>query len=87
MTAPSVGLELEQLAGHGVGEAVDLGDAVADLDDSTDVEHVELGGVLLDLLLDDGGDLFGPDLHGVSRGRVGVVGVVSSRRRCRTARG
>src|SRR5690606_13103335 len=61
---PAAGLELEQLAGHGVGQAVDTGDAVADLDHAADLGDLELVAVLLELGTDDAGDLVGSDLHG-----------------------
>ncbi len=59
----AVGLELEHFAGHGFGEAVDAGDAVADLDDLTDLGDFQLGGVTFDFLLDDAGDFVGFDFH------------------------
>ena len=55
--------EIEHLAGHGAGEAVDAGDPVADLEHRAHLVDVELGLVALELLLQNGGDLFGADLH------------------------
>ena len=51
-------LELEQLERDGVLEAVDAGDAVADLQHSAHLGEVGLDVVLLDPLLEDRGDLF-----------------------------
>ena len=55
--------ELEELRGEGAVEPVDLGDAVADLDDGPDVAR--LGGRVeaLDRGLDDADDLVGSDGH------------------------
>ena len=55
--------QLEQLARHAVVEAVDPGDAVADLQDGAHLRHVDGGGVARELLADDLGDLFGANLH------------------------
>ena len=44
---------------HAVLQAVDAGDAVADLEDRADLGEVGLDVVLLDALLEDRGDLFG----------------------------
>ena len=52
-------LELEPLERDAVLEAVDAGDAVADLEDGADLAEVGLDVVLLDPLLEDRGDLFG----------------------------
>ena len=57
-------LELEQLAGHGVRQAVDAGDAVADLEHPADLGEVDLAAVLLDLLGDDRRDLVDSESHG-----------------------
>src|SRR5690606_35227281 len=70
-----VGLELEELAGHRLGEAVDAGDAVADLDHAADLGDLQLGGELLDFLLDHAGDFVRLDLHGEV-----LTGVVGRRR-------
>ena len=53
-------LELEHLQRHAVLEAVDAGDAVADLEHGADLGEVGLDVELLDPLLEDRGDLFGP---------------------------
>ena len=53
-------LELEPLERHAVLEAVDARDAVADLEHRPDLGEIGLDVVLLDLLLEDRGDLFGP---------------------------
>ena len=52
-------LELEPLEGDAVLEAVDAGDAVADLQHRADLGQVGLDVVLLDPALQDRGDLFG----------------------------
>lgn len=69
-----VGLELEEFAGHRVRQAVDAGDAVADLDHASDLGHLELAGELLDFLTNNAGDLVGLDLHGgvLRRAKVGI---------------
>ena len=45
--------ELDHLAGHDAGQAVDAGDAVADLEHPADLADVDLGPVTADLFLDD----------------------------------
>ena len=55
--------ELEQLRREGVGEAIDLGDAVADLDDRPDAAGLDARVELVDRGLDDAGDLVGTDGH------------------------
>ena len=52
-------LELEHLHGQAALEAVDAGDAVADLEDGADLGEVGLDVVVLDALLEDRRDLFG----------------------------
>ncbi len=52
-------LELEPLECYAVLEAVDAGDAVADLEDAADLREVGLDVELLDSILEDRGDLFG----------------------------
>ncbi len=59
--------ELEQLAGHGLVEAVHAGDAVAHRQDGAGLLDGELGLVALDLLADDAADLVGSDFHGAAR--------------------
>ena len=59
--ADDVARELEQLAGHGLLEPVDARDAVADLDDATDLLEVDLRLVARELALDDLADLSGLD--------------------------
>ncbi len=49
--------ELEQLGGEGAGEAVDLGDAVADLDHRTDAAGLRACVETFDRVLDDADDL------------------------------
>ena len=51
------------LAGHAVAQAVDARDAVADLEDGADLFDLDLSLVVLDLGLEDGGDLFRSQLH------------------------
>ena len=55
--------ELEQLGREGALEPVDLGDAVADLDDRADVARLGLGVERVDRGLDDVDDLVGADGH------------------------
>ncbi len=55
--------EIEQLAEHGLFEPVDTGDAVADLEHRPHMGDAELGLVMLDLFLDDGADLVGPNAY------------------------
>ena len=56
-------LELEPLERDAVLEAVDAGDAVADLQHRADLGQVGLDVVLLDPVLQDRGDLFGSELQ------------------------
>ena len=83
--------ELEELRGERAGEPVDLGDAVADLDDGPDVAR--LGGRVeaVDRGLDDADDLVGSDGHarcssrwrgGPAGDRRGVGRVSGLQRRC-----
>jgi hypothetical protein len=60
-----VARELEQLAREGGVEAVDLGDAVADLDDRADAARLDTRVERVDGGFDDAGDLVGSDGHGV----------------------
>src|SRR6185503_4187610 len=53
--------ELDEFAGLDLVEAVDARDAVAHREHHPDRLHLEVGLVALDLLLDDGADLFGAD--------------------------
>ena len=69
--------QLEHLHGHAVAQAVDAGDAVADLEDGADLFDLDLRLVALDLGLQDGGDLFGSQLHWTSP----LTSAVASRRR------
>ena len=61
--AADVVRELEQLAGHGAGQAVDARDAVTDGEHGAGLDDRDLLVVLLDLLADDLRDLFGLDFH------------------------
>src|SRR5262249_47524532 len=54
---------LEHLAGNGAREAIDAGDAVAGGEHRAGLHDGDPLIVLLDLLADDLGDLFGPDFH------------------------
>ena len=56
-------LELDHLAGLHVVEAVDAGDAVADRQHLADFGDFGLLAEILDLLLQDGGDFCGADIH------------------------
>ena len=66
-------LELEHLEREAVLEAVDAGDAVADLQDGADLGQVRLGVEVLDPLAQDRRDLFGAKLH---RGLSSLLGEV-----------
>ena len=55
--------ELEQLARHRTGEAIDARDAVTDGEHGPGLDDRDALIVLLDLLADDLRDLFGLDLH------------------------
>ena len=79
-------LELEPLEGDAVLEAVDAGDAVADLEHGADLREVGLDVVLLDPLLEDRGDLFGAELHGTLSSAFGAQFRVTSSRRRRSRR-
>ena len=61
--AEDVARELEELAGERGVEAVDLGDAVADLDDRADAARLDAGVELVDRGLHDAGDLVGANGH------------------------
>ena len=58
-------LEFQELAGHGIAQAVDSGDAVADFDDGSD--FVDLQSLLEagDFALEDAGDFRDVDCHGL----------------------
>ena len=56
-------LELDHLAGLHVVEAVDAGNAVADRQHLADFRNLGLLAEILDLLLEDGGDFRGADIH------------------------
>ena len=56
--------ELEHLGRERAVEAVDLGDAVADLDDGADAARLDAGVERVDGGLDDAGDLVGANGHG-----------------------
>jgi hypothetical protein len=64
MTLPRRALELDELAGHRLREAVHAGDAVTDLDHLADFGDLELAEYLLDFLANDCRDLVALDLHG-----------------------
>jgi hypothetical protein len=55
--------EFEQLGRQGAFQAVDLGDAVADLHDRADRARLDAGVELVDRRLDDGRDVVGTDGH------------------------
>ena len=55
--------ELDHLAGLDVVEAIDAGDAVADREHLADLGDFGLGAEIGDLLLEDGGDFGGTDIH------------------------
>ena len=57
-------VELEQLAGHRAGQAVDAGDAVTGGQHGSGLGDRDLLVVVLDLLADDVADLCGADIHG-----------------------
>ncbi len=61
--AAHAGLELDHLAGLDVVEAVDAGDAVADGQDLADLGDLGLGAEVLDLPLEDVGNLSSADIH------------------------
>ena len=62
--APGAVVELDQLAGQGVGQAIDAGDAVAHGQDRAGLVDLDLLAVVLDLLFDDPADLVGANFHG-----------------------
>ena len=55
--------ELDHLAGLDAVEAVDAGDAVTDREDLADLGHFGLGAEIGDLLLENGRDFGGTDIH------------------------
>ena len=56
--------EFQKLHGHGVLDAVDAGNLVADGQHSASLAHLNARLVVLNLLFDDLADLFRVDLHG-----------------------
>ena len=80
--------ELEQLGGQRPLQAIDLGDAVADLDDRADRARLDAGVELVDGRLDDARDVVGADCHAVIScfrcgRRAGCAAVRDGRGRCR----
>ena len=73
--------QLQHLEGNAALEAVDAGNAVANLDDGAD--FLDIGGVLetTDLVLEDGCDLVGAQLHVFLRQTVGMRAARRSRPR------
>src|SRR5262249_18620242 len=55
--------ELDHLAGLHLVEPVDAGDAVADRKHLADLGHLGFLSEILDLILENRGDLCGPDIH------------------------
>src|SRR6266851_6052894 len=55
--------ELDHLAGLDAVEAVDAGDAVTDREDLADLGHFGFGAEIRDLLLENGRDFGGTDIH------------------------
>jgi hypothetical protein len=55
--------ELQLLAGHGVGQAVDAGDPVTHLEDPSDFGQIDLASIGFDLLRNDRGYLVYLELH------------------------
>jgi hypothetical protein len=58
--------QVEQLARHAALEAVDARDAVAQGEDGSHLGDVDAGAEAAELLADDLGDLFGPNVHWLS---------------------
>src|SRR5207248_9038711 len=59
-----ISVELDQLAGHHAGKAVDAGDAVSGGEHGARLVDLDLLAVRLDLLAEDAADLVCSDLHG-----------------------
>ncbi|OPZ85370.1 MAG: hypothetical protein BWY76_01444 [bacterium ADurb.Bin429] len=57
--------KLDEFAGHGIGQPVDAGDAVADLQHLPDAARAQLGVMLLQFLPYDGTDFFRFNIHGI----------------------
>ena len=55
--------QLEHLGHERIAQAVDAGDAVTDFQHRADLVDLDLGLIVLDLGLQDRGDLFGAELH------------------------
>ena len=55
--------KIKQLACHGFGKPVDVRNAVTDFDDRSHIVNVHIDVVVLNLLLDYGGNFFGIHLH------------------------
>ena len=56
-------LEFQQLAGHGIAQAIDAGDAVTDFDDRADFIDLQALFKAGDFLLQDAGDFRDVDCH------------------------
>ena len=64
------GVEFHKFTGHGLGQSVYPGDAVAHFHHASDFRDFQFSAELFDLLLEDRGDFVSLDLHSVlSRGR------------------
>ena len=55
--------KLQQLVRHTLIKTVQAGNTIADLDNCTDIIHIDLGAIVLDLFLDHGTDFFRTQLH------------------------
>ena len=61
--AKDIVTKIQQLACHGLIQAVDMGDAVTDFDNSSNIIDVQINIVILDLVLDDGCYFFRIHFH------------------------
>jgi hypothetical protein len=59
-------LELQPFTGHGAGQPIDAGDAVADFQHLADLGEVDRGAILADLFCYDRRDLVDFEFHGCS---------------------
>ncbi len=56
--------ELDQFHGHDIFQAIDTGDAIANLENLTHFFHIDLFLKLFDLFFENRGNFFWPNFHG-----------------------
>ena len=66
--------EIEQLASHSLLQAVDMGDAVTDFDNSTNIIDLEVNIIMPDLIFDDSCYFFRIHLHNLAVTPISLLG-------------